>query len=117
MVVAEATHQDNKLNVFISYSRDDLGFSDQLDAALGRNGFGFDTTLDRHDITAGEDWKRRLGNLIRNADTVVFVLSPSSARSDICRWEVEEAARHNKRIIPILPCPLGEENPSQKLRD
>jgi hypothetical protein len=27
VVVAEATQQDNKLNVFISYSRDDLGFS------------------------------------------------------------------------------------------
>ena len=39
VVVAEATHQDNKLNVFISYSRDDLGFSDQLDAALGVTGF------------------------------------------------------------------------------
>jgi len=58
-LVAEATHQDNKLNVFISYSRDDLGFSDQLDAALGLT--GFDTTLDRHGISAGEDWKSRLG--------------------------------------------------------
>ena len=106
VVVAEVTHQDNKLNVFISYSRDDLGFSDQLDAALGRNGFGFDTTLDRHGITAGEDWKRRLGNLIRNADTVVFVLSPSSARSKICAWEVGEAILLRKRIIPVLSRPL-----------
>jgi hypothetical protein len=78
--VAEATPQDNRLNVFISYSRDDLAFSDQLEAALELT---FDTTLDRHGISGGEDWKRRLGNLIRDADTVVFVLSPSSAGSAI----------------------------------
>ena len=53
VVVAEATQQNNKLNVFISYSRDDLGFSDQLDTALGLT--GFDTTLDRHGISPGED--------------------------------------------------------------
>ena len=117
VVVAEVTHQDNKLNVFISYSRDDLGFSDQLDAALGRNGFGFDTTLDRHDITAGEDWKRRLGNLIRNADTVVFVLSPSSARSEICAREVGEAIRLRKRIIPVLSRPLDGASAPRQLAD
>jgi hypothetical protein len=42
-----------KLNVFISYSRDDLRFADQLDAALALTGFA--TTLDRHGISGGED--------------------------------------------------------------
>src|SRR5215469_17153304 len=83
-----------KLRVFISYSREDLDFADQLDAAL--NAYGFECLIDRHGISGGEDWKRRLGNLIREADTVVFVLSPTSARSEICAWEVEEAARLNK---------------------
>ena len=68
-----------KLRVFISYSRDDLDFADQLDAAL--NACGFDCVIDRHGISGGEDWKRRLGNLISEADTVVFVLSrPRRAR-------------------------------------
>jgi len=89
--MAGSAHPGDKLNVFISYSRDDLVFADQLDAALGLG--GFETTIDRHGISGGEDWKKRLGALIRDADTVVFVLSPSSARSDICAWEVEEAVR------------------------
>src|SRR5262247_595974 len=89
-----------KLGVFISYSRDDLKFTDQLDAALGLTGFAI--TIDRHGISGGEDWKRRLGNLIREADTVAFVLSPSSARSEICAWEVAEAVRLGKRIIPVV---------------
>src|SRR5262245_41332513 len=78
-----------KLRVFISYSRDDLEFADQLDAAL--NAYGFDCVIDRHGISGGEDWKRRLGNMISEADTVVFVLSPSSARYEVCDWDVGEA--------------------------
>jgi hypothetical protein len=88
-----------KLRVFISYSRDDLHFADQLDAAL--NACGFECTIDRHGISGGEEWKRRLGSLISEADTVVFVLSPTSARSPVCVWEVEEATRLGKRILPI----------------
>jgi hypothetical protein len=64
-----------KLRVFISYSRDDLRFADQVVAAL--HVCGFECFIDREGISGGEDWKRRLGNLIRDADTVVFVLSPT----------------------------------------
>src|SRR5262245_29093340 len=112
---AMAADSSGKLGVFISYSRDDLDFTDQLDAALGLTGFA--TTIDRHGISGGEDWKRRLGNLIRDADTVVFVLSPTSATSDICRWEVEEAVRLGKRILPVLCKPLDGANPPPQLRD
>jgi formylglycine-generating enzyme required for sulfatase activity len=104
-----------KLRVFISYSRDDLEFADQLDAAL--NGCGFECVIDRHGISGGEDWKRRLGNLISEADTVVFVLSPTSARSEICDWEVEEATRLGKRILPIIWRPLEGASPPLRLRE
>jgi hypothetical protein len=88
-----------KLRVFISYSRDDLYFANQLDAALKT--YGCECFIDREGVSGGEDWKRRLGNLIRDADTVVFLLSPTSARSEICAWEVEEAARLGKRILQL----------------
>jgi TPR repeat protein len=104
-----------KLRVFISYSRDDLDFADQLDAAL--NACGFECIIDRHGISGGEDWKRRLGNLIREADTVVFVLSPTSARSEICAWEVEEATRLSKRILPVNCRPLEGASPPPRLRE
>jgi TPR repeat protein len=105
----------SKLRVFVSYSRDDLDFADQLDAAL--NACGFECIIDRQDISGGEDWKRRLGNLISEADTVVFVLSPTSARSEICAWEVEEAARLSKRILPVNCRPLKGASPPPRLRD
>src|SRR6516165_5841849 len=104
-----------KLRVFISYSRDDLYFADQLNAAL--DACGFECLIDREGISGGEDWKRRLGNLISEADTVVFVLSPSSARSPICDWEVEEAARLNKRILPVNCRALEGVSPPPRLRE
>ena len=78
---------------------------------------GFECFIDREGISGGEDWKRRLGNLISEADTVVFVLSPSSARSETCDWEVEEAARLNKRILPVNWRPLEGVSPPPRLRD
>ena len=80
-----------KLRVFISYSRDDLDFADQL--VIGLEFAGFAPTIDRHGISGGEDWKLRLGNLIGETDTVLFVLSPASAVSEICAWEVREATK------------------------
>ena len=67
---AGAAGGGDALNVFISYSRDDLDFADQLEAGLGLA--GFETSLDRHGISVGEEWKKRLGTLIRGADTVGF---------------------------------------------
>lgn len=107
--------ESGKINVFISYSRDDIAFADQLIAALALSGCA--TTIDRQGIFGGEDWKRRLGNLIRDADTIVIVLSPSSARSPICAWEADEAVRQGKRIIPILCRPLDDVLPPQPLSD
>src|SRR5262249_53220290 len=90
-------------------------FADQLDIALRL--LSFDTSLDRHAIAGGEDWKQRLSNLIRESDTVVFVLSPTSAASHLCAWEVDEADRLGKRIIPVLPRELGDVNAPSRLKD
>ena len=79
-LVSIASQMEGKLRVFISYSRDDLKFADQLDAAL--SACGFECLIDRHGISGGEAWKPRLGNLISEADTVVFVLTASN--SNVC---------------------------------
>src|SRR5262245_19108800 len=105
----------HKLNVFISYSRDDHYFADQLDAALILH--NFEVALDRQGISGGEDWQSRLGSLIRDADTIVFVLSPSSASSDTCRWKVNQAVSLGKRIIPALCRPLEGAVPPPELSE
>jgi TPR repeat protein len=110
-----ASSDKGKLRVFISYSREDLKFADQLDEAL--KACSFECFIDRQGISGGEEWKRRLGDLISEADTVVFVLSPSSAGSPTCVWEVDEAARLNKRIFPVICRPLEGVSPPPRLRD
>ena len=101
------------LKVFISYSREDMAFADEIFDGLNLIG-GFRVTIDRHSIRQGEAWKSRLGALIAASDTIIFILSPASSRSDICQWEVDEAERLGKRIVPVLHQPLdGHPAPRQ----
>ncbi len=104
--MSETSRDPEKLRVFISYSREDLGFADQLVVTLELAGFV--PTIDRVGISGAEAWQDKLGTLIRESDTVVFVLSPASAQSRVCGWEVDEAVAMGKRIIPVLARPLGE---------
>ena len=113
--MAKSAQQGGKLNVFISYSRDDVAFVDQLGAALRIA--DFETTVDRQGISPADDWKTRLGALIRDADTIVFVLSPSSAESDICAWEVDQAVQLGKRIVPVICRSLERAKPPQRLAE
>lgn len=91
---------DRPPQVFLSYSRKDLAKAelvrDRLKAA------GFAAYLDKIDILPGEPWKERLAKLIEKADSVVFLLSPDSVASEICDWEVNEAERLAKRILPLV---------------
>ncbi|MCB1956037.1 MAG: TIR domain-containing protein [Rhodocyclaceae bacterium] len=91
--------------LFISYSRADVAFTDELVAALEASG-EFEILIDRAGIGHGEDWRARLGRLIVECDTLVFVLSPDSVGSEVCAWEIAEAQRHAKRIIPVLWRPV-----------
>src|SRR5712671_8132790 len=101
--VSNDSHQA-RARVFISYSRRDIAFVDRLEAALkARN---FEPLVDRTDIYAFEDWWKRIEALIVRADTVVFVLSPDSAASDVARKEIAFAASLNKRFAPILLRPV-----------
>lgn len=103
-----------KLKVFVSYSRTDIEFADQLVPAL--RAFGIEPFIDREGVHGAEQWQQRLGQLILEADTVVFILTPASATSDICEWEVDEALKLNKRIVPVVWRPLGEAKPHDHLR-
>jgi len=102
-MLANSEHvQDDgqKARIFISYSREDMAFTDRLEAALKER--GFDPLIDRTEIYAFEDWWKRIQALIVQADTVIFVLSPSAAASRICAREVAFAASLNKRFAPVV---------------
>src|SRR5262245_13199020 len=104
-----------KLKVFISYSRrDSAAFADELVAGLELAGFA--PFLDRHDIAAGEDWEARLGGLITQSDTVVFVVSLEAVKSDRCAWEVDRTIELSKRLLPVIFKSVPDHDTPEKLR-
>jgi formylglycine-generating enzyme required for sulfatase activity len=104
-----------KLKVFVSYSRrDSSDFAKELVTGLELAGFA--PFLDQHDIAAGEDWEARLGGLIRQADTVVFVVSPEAVKSERCTWEVNTALAESKRVLPIVAKAVPESEIPEQLR-
>ncbi|MEM9046656.1 MAG: toll/interleukin-1 receptor domain-containing protein, partial [Pseudomonadota bacterium] len=86
--------------VFISYSRKDRERAQSIADTLRERSFG--VFRDTEDILPTEEWKGRLQQLIEEADTIVFLLSPHSAVSEVCAWEVEYAVSLSKRIAPIV---------------
>ncbi|MEL6318865.1 MAG: toll/interleukin-1 receptor domain-containing protein, partial [Pseudomonadota bacterium] len=86
--------------VFISYARKDLTVANELRDGLVAA--GVDAYLDVFDIAPGEDWRGRLGELIGTAEKIVFLISPDSVASKTCDWEVNEAERQGKPILPVV---------------
>src|SRR5258708_558232 len=92
--------QDNRLRVFISYSRRDAAVADALFEAL--TALGFEAKIDRRDLPFGEKWQSELAEFIRLSDTVIWLVSEASIHSEWVNWELDEVAKRNKRLVPIL---------------
>lgn len=86
--------------VFISYSRENEAFARRIVNAIysaGRAGIW----IDWEDIPHGADWMESIYAGIDSADNFLFILSPDSVRSDVCRDEVAYAVESGKRIITV----------------
>jgi tetratricopeptide (TPR) repeat protein len=99
--------QEAKTKVFVSYSRKDMVFVDRLAAGLEANAIAL--LIDRTEIYAFEDWWKRIENLVNEADTIIFVLSPEAIGSDVCKKEVDYALSLHKRFAPIVCRPITAE--------
>jgi WD40 repeat protein len=96
-------------DVFISYSRTDKPFVQQLHAALIDR--GRDVWIDWEDIPPTAQWRDEIHAGIEQADAFLAVLTPSLIASDVCGEELAYALKHNKRLIPIV----REEVPSKEV--
>ncbi|MBT31101.1 MAG: hypothetical protein CMO01_15705 [Thalassobius sp.] len=88
------------VEVFISYSRSDSDFARKLNEYLQLN--GKTTWFDQEYISAGTDFKEEIFKGIKEADNLLFIITPHSIRSPYCAEEVEYAVRLNKRIITVF---------------
>ncbi|MDJ0702319.1 MAG: CHASE2 domain-containing protein [Leptolyngbyaceae cyanobacterium MO_188.B28] len=87
-------------DVFISYSRRDKEFVQTLHEALVKS--KYETWVDWEDIPKTSLWWEEIKEGIEAAHTFVFVISPDSVNSKYCNQEIDHAAKHNKRLIPIV---------------
>ncbi|NEQ52316.1 MAG: TIR domain-containing protein, partial [Leptolyngbya sp. SIO3F4] len=91
-------------DVFISYSRADSDFARKLNNALQRQRKR--TWFDQESIASGADFKQEIYKGIESSNFFLFVLSPRSVTSPYCAYEVEYAAKLNKRVVTVLHRPV-----------
>jgi hypothetical protein len=85
--------------IFLSYSRKDKGIVEQLENQLETA--GYEMWIDVEGIRGGDLWREAIVKAIDQADALLVLLSPNSAKSDNVRTEVDLAAGRKTRIVPV----------------
>jgi hypothetical protein len=101
-------------DAFISYSRKDKEFVRRLHEALKRR--DREAWVDWEDIRPTEEFMQAIYGAIEGSDTFIFVLTPDSVASPVCRREVAHAAAHNKRMVPIVAREVNADTVPEALR-
>src|SRR5262245_5855070 len=91
----------NASYLFLSYSRDDADLVWRLSEAIKARGWS--TWVDRANIPSASEWMAEIRRGIESADGFVFVLTPSSLASRMCRVELSIAVDLSKRLLPLWP--------------
>jgi WD40 repeat protein len=86
--------------VFVSYSRKDKTCAERFTGALNKS--ELDTWIDWQDIPPTADWLDQIHKGIEQVDGFLFLLSPDSVMSKVCRQEIDYAVENGKRLIPIV---------------
>lgn len=87
--------------VFVSYSPDDRSIVPALLRALIADK-RIEILKSPELSNSVDDWHRKLTSLIIRADAVMFVMTPKSLSSQVCRSHLECAAERNKRIVTAV---------------
>src|SRR5512134_3458088 len=98
--------------LFVSYSRKDSTAARKLIEAF--KSIEQDVWVDWESIPPAVDWLEQIFRGIEEADAFIFMISPDSIASEVCKVEVGRAILNNKRIIPIL---LRDVNPRDTLEE
>jgi hypothetical protein len=86
--------------LFVSYSRKDSVAARKLIESF--KSIEQDVWVDWESIPPAVDWLEQIFRGIEESDAFIFLVSPDSAASEVCKVEISRAAQNNKRIIPIV---------------
>src|SRR5215208_6247339 len=101
-------------SLFISYSRKDIEAARKLTEAF--KGQGLDFWIDWEGIPPTVDWWKEIEKGIEEADIFLFLLSPDSAGSKVCRQEIGHAVKNGKRLIPVVVRDIKSDECPNELR-
>ncbi|CAG1003312.1 putative serine/threonine-protein kinase PkwA [Anaerolineales bacterium] len=101
--------------IFISYSRKDSAVARKLMQEFKT--INLDVWVDWEDIPPAVGWLDEVLQGIERADAFVFLVSPDSAISEVCKVEVEHARKNHKRIVPILVRDVDAKSVVSTIRD
>lgn len=87
-------------NIFISYSRRELGFVDDLAKRL--EGRQYNVWLDYRALAPGLPWAGQIEKGLRDSDTVLLVVSQASLASDFVALEWRHFLETKKRVILLI---------------
>jgi hypothetical protein len=63
--------------------------------------------IDLKDIPPTTEWWKEKCTHIEEANNFIFVISPDSCESPVCRDELANAEANHKRLIPVVYRPVG----------
>ena len=87
--------------LFVSYSRKDSVAARKLIESF-KSVIEQDVWVDWESIPPAVDWLEQIFHGIEEADAFIFMVSPDSIASEVCKVEITRAVQNNKRIIPIV---------------
>lgn len=91
---------DKSLRFFISHSKDDGDFAENLKFKFEKEGFfGW---IDTDVLEAGMDWRQEIDDAILGSIAVILVLSPESKKSEYVTYEWAFALGSGLRIVPLM---------------
>jgi WD40 repeat protein len=86
--------------ILISYSRKDSAVARKLIEEF--KSLDLEVWVDWEDIPPAAGWLEQIELGIEQSDAFIFLISPDSVLSEVCKVEVEHARKNHKRIIPIV---------------
>lgn len=102
------------VNVFVSCSGQDIEFAKRIATDLQKSGLNF--WIDWEGMPPTLDAWRETEKSIEEADVCLFLISPDSAKSKLCRREIGCAVNNGKRLIPLLVRDVEEDESPYQLR-
>lgn len=103
------------MNIFLSHARKDAALARQLGERLVAAGFSVWNADE--EIELGDNWAKKIGKALENADLMVILFTPKALDSDVLRQDIDFAlgSRHfENRVFSVFvgrKPPTGEDMP------